>query len=130
MSVDNLLITEEMLARFYDLNKMKKEIEAEMSQLKSNFHACMDKFAGANEKGEITEGGFTLLRQIRKSEKFSEKDTVERLEELRLDDLINVVKKPDDGKINAAIELGLLEGKELEDCRITRYTAAIAVKKR
>ena len=130
MSVENLLVSEEMLARYYDLNKMKKEIDAEMSQLKSNFHTYMDQFAGVNEKGEFTEGAYTLLRQIRKTDKFIEKDTIKRLEELHLDDLINVVKKPDDGKINAAIELGLLEGKELEDCRITRYTAAIAVKKK
>lgn len=130
MSVENLLVSEDMLARYYDLNRMKKEIDAEMSQLKSNFHTYMDQFAGVNEKGEITEGAYTLLRQIRKTDKFSEKDTIKRLEELHLDDLINVVKKPDDGKINAAIELGLLEGKELEDCRITRYTAAIAVKKK
>ncbi|MFC4025103.1 hypothetical protein ACFOUV_15010 [Oceanobacillus longus] len=129
MSVENLVISEEMLARYYDLNKMKKEIEAEMNQLKSNFHAYMDQYAGANQKGEITEGRYKLLRQIRKSEKFSEKDTVARLEKLQMDDLIKVVEKPDDGKINAAIELGLLAEEDLEDCRITSYSPAIAVKK-
>ncbi|MGJ9458114.1 hypothetical protein [Oceanobacillus sp. CF4.6] len=129
MSVENLLISEEMLARYYDLNKMKKEIEAEMNQLKSSFHACMDQYAGANQKGEITEGRYKLLRQIRKSEKFSDKETVARLEKLQMDDLIKVVEKPDDGKINAAIELGLLAEADLEDCRITSYSPAIAVKK-
>lgn len=129
MNVDNLLITEEMLARYYDLNKMKKEIESEMNQLKANFHTYMDRYAGENKKGEIFEGGYKLLRQIRKSETFLEKDTVERLEELQMHDLIKVVKKPDDGKVNAAIELGLLKEEELASCKVTNYTQAIAVKK-
>ncbi|WP_067730194.1 hypothetical protein [Oceanobacillus damuensis] len=129
MSAENLLITEEMLARYYDLNKMKKEIDAEMSQLKTNFHAYMDEHEGINKKGELVEGKYKLIRQIRKSEKFHEKDTVALLEEMQLDDLIKVVKKPDDGKINAAIELGLLAEENLEDCRIASYSPAIAVKK-
>ncbi|WP_249869243.1 hypothetical protein [Oceanobacillus saliphilus] len=129
MDAENLLITEEMLARYYDLNKMKKEVEAEMSQLKANFNAYMDQYAGTNKKGEVVEGKYKLLRQIRKTEKFHEKDTLELLEEMQLHDLIKVVKKPDDGKINAAIELGLLAEENLKDCRIASYSPAIAVKK-
>ncbi|WP_010648235.1 hypothetical protein [Oceanobacillus massiliensis] len=129
MNAENLLITEEMLARYYDLNKMKKEIEAEMNQLKSNFHAYMNQYAGPNKKGEIEEGSYKLLRQIRKSEKFNEKDTVARLEEMQLHDLIQVIKKPNEGKVNAAIELGLLGEQDLEGCKTTNYSAAIAVKK-
>lgn len=129
MSAENLVITEDMLARYYDLNKMKKEIESEMNQLKANFHSYMDVYAGENKKGEFLEGEYKLLRQIRKLEKFREKNTVDRLEELQMHDLINIVKKPDDGKVNAAIELGLLGSDDLADCRITSYTQAIAVKK-
>ena len=63
MNTDNLLLTEDMLARYYDLNKLKKEIESEMSQLKASFHTHMDKYSGPNKKGEFTEGDYRLLRQ-------------------------------------------------------------------
>ncbi len=129
MNTDNLLLTEDMLARYYDLNKLKKEIESEMSQLKASFHTHMDKYSGPNKKGEFTEGDYRLLRQIRKTEKFKEMDTVERLEELQMHDLIQVVKKPDDGKVNAAIELGLLNEADLDGCRVTSYSQAISVKR-
>lgn len=128
MNTDNLLLTEDMLARYYDLNKLKKEIESEMSQLKASFHTHMDKYSGPNKR-EFTEGDYRLLRQIRKTEKFKEMDTVERLEELQMHDLIQVVKKPDDGKVNAAIELGLLNEADLDGCRVTSYSQAISVKR-
>ena len=44
-------------------------------------------------------------------------------------DLIQVVKKPDDGKVNAAIELRLLNEADLDGCRVTSYSQAISVKR-
>ncbi|WP_339226586.1 hypothetical protein NSQ77_13650 [Oceanobacillus sp. FSL K6-2867] len=129
MNTDNLLLTEDMLARYYDLNKLKKEIEAEMNQLKVSFHTHMDKYTGPNKKGEFIEGDYKLLRQIRKTERFKEKDTVEKLEQLQMDDLIQIVKKPDDGKVKAAIELGLLAEEDLEECLAISYSQAISVRK-
>lgn len=129
MKSENLLITEEMLARYYDLNRIKKEIEAEMSLLKQNFHSYMDSHAGENHKGEAAEGGFKLLRQIRKAEKYNDRMTVDRLYALNLEELVQVVKRPDSKKIDAAIKLGLLQEEELEDCKEVSYTKAIAVKR-
>ncbi|GIO24158.1 hypothetical protein [Oceanobacillus sp. J11TS1] len=129
MSANNLVLTEDMLARYYELNKKKKEIEAEMNQLKASFHKYMDKYSGPDKKGELVEGNYKILRQVRKTEKFKEKDTVERLEQLQMDDLIQVVKKPDDAKVKAAIELGLLKEEDLESCRAVSYSQAISVKR-
>lgn len=125
---DQSLITQETLAKYYELNRKKKEIEKEMNQLKNLFNTYFDQQVGANTKGEITDGGYKLQRQIRTTEKFNEQMTVDRLEDLKLNDLIKVVKKPDKEKINSAISLGLLDEKELDDCRDTTYTAAITVR--
>ncbi|AXI10477.1 hypothetical protein CV093_17970 [Oceanobacillus sp. 143] len=122
------LITAEMIARYYDLNKLKKEIDSEMSQLKKQFHAYFDEQVGVNTKGEITNNGFKLQRQIRKVEKFVDDLTVTRLEELNMDELIYVEKKPDDEKINAAISLGLLNEEDISDCRMSSFSGAISVK--
>ncbi|MBP1969361.1 DNA-binding protein YbaB [Virgibacillus natechei] len=122
------MITGDMLARYYELNKKKKEIDTEMKQLKETFHTYFDDQVGANTKGVITDGGFKLQRQIRKSEKYKEEITVNRLEELKMNDLVQVVKKPDSEKIKAAIDLGLLANEDLEDCRLTTFSAAISVK--
>ncbi|RDW20735.1 hypothetical protein [Oceanobacillus chungangensis] len=122
------LITSEMIARYYDLSKLKKEIDSEMSQLKKQFHAYFDEQVGANTKGEVTNGEFKLQRQIRKVEKFVDDLTVTRLEELNMDELIYVEKKPDDEKINAAISLGLLNEEDISDCRVSSFSGAISVK--
>ncbi|MTW85994.1 hypothetical protein F3157_10030 [Virgibacillus dakarensis] len=121
-------ITGETLAKYYDLNKKKKEIEQEMNQLKNLFHTYFDQQVGSDEKGEIKDGGYKLQRQIRKKEKFNDEITVNRLEELKLNDLIKVVKIPDKEKISSAISLGLLDENDLEGCRSTTFTAAISVK--
>ncbi|MEW9676720.1 hypothetical protein ABRT01_11115 [Lentibacillus sp. L22] len=125
---DQSLITQETLGKYYKLNRKKKEIEKEMNQLKNLFNTYFDQQVGANTKGEITDGGYKLQRQIRTTEKFNEQMTVDRLEDLKLNDLIKVVKKPDKEKINSAISLGLLDEKDLDDCRDTTYTAAITVR--
>lgn len=128
MTSSNTLITGDMLKKYYDLNKKKKEIEQEMNHLKKLFHTYFDGEAGPQSKGEFTYNGFKLQRQIRKSEKFKDDLTVAKLEELKMSDLIKTVKKPDDEKINAAVSLGLLEEEVLTDLRVTNYSAAITVK--
>jgi hypothetical protein len=122
------LITEEMLVKYYELNKKKKEIELEMNQLKDVFHNYFNSLIGPNDKGEITVNGYKLQRQVRKTEKYNEEMTVKRLEDLQMKDLIQIVKKPDDQKIKSAINLGLLTNKHLEDCIVTTYSPAISVK--
>jgi hypothetical protein len=122
------LITGEMLQRFYELNKQKKEIELEMNELKDTFQSYFNQLVGTQQKGEITVNGFKLQRQIRKIEKFHEIDTVKRLEELQMTDLIQVIRRPDDTKIKAALELGLLTPSHIDGCVTTSYTPALSVK--
>jgi len=121
-------ITGEMLVRYYELNKKKKEIEMEMNTLKEYFQNYFNQLVGIDHKGEITISGYKLQRQIRKSEKFKETETVQRLEELQLNDLIHLVKKPDEAKIKAALDLGLISTQQLDGCVITSCTQAISVK--
>ncbi|MDQ0200142.1 hypothetical protein J2S10_003325 [Neobacillus ginsengisoli] len=128
MKNNDSLITGEMLRRYYELNKKKKEIEVEMNELKDVFHQYFDKLIGSNDKGEMTINGYKLQRQMRKTEKYNEEVTIKRLEELQMNDLIQVVKKPDDRKIKSALNLGLLNEKHLEGCLITTYSPAISVK--
>ncbi|WP_312473108.1 hypothetical protein [Neobacillus sp.] len=121
-------ITGEMLVKYYELNKKKKEIEVEMNQLKDVFQTYFNNLVGSEQKGEITISGYKLQRQIRKSEKYNDDETIKRLEELQMNDLIQVVKKPDDVKIKSALNLGLLNPNHLEGCIITTYSPAILVK--
>ncbi|MEO2076053.1 MAG: hypothetical protein ABGX20_11855 [Bacillus sp. (in: firmicutes)] len=122
------LVTGEMLNKYYELNKKKKEIEMEMNTLKEAFQTYFNNLVGSNHKGEITMSGFKLQRQIRKTEKYNEVDTVKRLEELQMNDLIQVVKKPDDNKIKSALNLGLLSPNQLDGCIVTTFSPAISVK--
>ncbi|OZU88307.1 hypothetical protein CIL03_11675 [Virgibacillus indicus] len=128
MNSNDTLLTGDMLRKYYDLNRRKKEIEQEMNHLKKLFHTYFDSEAGPQTKGEFTHNGFKLQRQIRKSEKFNTDVTIARLDELNMNELIKIVRKPDDEKINAAVSLGLLKEEDLEDCRVTNYSAAITVK--
>ncbi|MEH7331938.1 hypothetical protein V7161_04820 [Neobacillus drentensis] len=126
--VKQSLITGEMLVRYYELNKQKKEIELEMNALKDAFQSYFNHLVGIDHKGEITISGYKLQRQIRKTEKYHEVETIKRLEELKMNDLIQVVKKPDDVKIKAALNLGFLKADQLDGCIITTTTPAISVK--
>jgi hypothetical protein len=121
-------ITDEMLVQYYELSKKKKEIELEMNELKDTFHDYFNKLVGPNNKAEVTINGYKLQRQMRKIEKYNEAVTVKRLEELNMIDLVQVVKKPDDAKIKSALQLGLLDEKNLEGCIVTSYSPAISVK--
>jgi site-specific recombinase XerC len=117
-----------MLVKYYELNKKKKEIEQEMNQLKDLFQDYFNKLVGPTNKAEITINGYKLQRQIRKIEKYNEDVTVKRLEELQMNDLVQVVKKPDDAKIKSALQLELLSESNLEGCIVTSYSPAISVK--
>ncbi|MBS4179418.1 hypothetical protein KHA89_18210 [Bacillus sp. FJAT-49731] len=117
-----------MLTNYYELNKKKKEIEAEMNQLKKIFHDYLDNHIGADDKGEVILNGYKLQRQIRKTEKFDEEVTIKRLEDLKMNDLIQIVKKPDALKIKSALNLGFLHEKDLDGCIITTSSPAISVK--
>jgi hypothetical protein len=121
-------MTGELVIKYYELNKKKKEIEMELTQLKDIFHSYFDNQVGSNDKGEITISGFKLQRQIRKTEKYNDEVTIERLEELKMNELIQVIKRPDDVKIKSALNLGLLNERDLEGCIITTSTPAISVK--
>jgi hypothetical protein len=122
------LITGEMLVKYYELNKKKKEIELEMNELKDVFQQYFNNLVGSDRKGEITISGYKLQRQVRKTERYNEAETVKRLEELQLNDLIQVVKKPDDTKIKAALDLDILKPEQLEGCIVTSLSPAISVK--
>jgi hypothetical protein len=122
------MLTGEMLVKYYELNKQKKEIEMEMNELKDAFQSYFNNLVGSDHKGEITISGYKLQRQIRKTEKYDEAETIKRLEELQLNELIKVVKKPDDVKIKAALNLGLLNPNKLEGCVISTCSPAISVK--
>ena len=126
--MNKILITGDMLIRYNELTKKKKEIENEMNTLKEIFHTYFDMQIGENKKGELIDNGIKLQRQIRKTEKYQDEKTVEKLEGLNMNDLIKIVKKPDEEKINAAINLGFLNEDELKECLITSYSKAISVK--
>ncbi|MBP0724536.1 hypothetical protein J5Y03_04965 [Bacillus sp. RG28] len=129
MKNDNIYqITEEMLADYYDLSQRKKEIEYRMEELKKIFHGYFDLEVGQNANGEIEMEHFKVQRTIRNTEKFDDAETVYRLEELKLNDLVQIIKKPDGEKIKSAIHLGFLDEKDLEGCIVTNSTQAIYVK--
>lgn len=121
-------ITENELQRYHDLNRQKKEIEHEMNQMKKQFHAMLDDTFGKLQKGEIQYGGYKLQRQIRTSISYHDEDTVQKLENLNLGDFIVVKKRPDTEKLEAAIELGLVEEKEFSDCKRKKQTQTIVVR--
>lgn len=124
----HVLVTADMIARYHSLTKEKKAIEEEMNALKEVFHDFFDKQTGVNQKGELIENGLKLQRQIRKTEKYLPEPTVQKLEELKMKDLIEVRKLPDEDKIKASIKLGFLKEEDLEDCKAISYSKAIAIK--
>ncbi|MCG1020742.1 hypothetical protein [Sutcliffiella horikoshii] len=125
--VNHSTITAEMIERYYECNKQKKEIEKQMEELKERFHLYFDKSFGTDEKAEIIMGGYKLQRQVRISERYSD-ETVHKLEALSMNELIKTVRKPDDAKIKAAIQLNLIKEEDLEGCLVTNSSLAISVK--
>lgn len=124
----NYRITELMLNEYYDLSQKKKDIENQMEQLQKVFHGYFDHQFGENEKGELIINNLKLERIIRKKEKFNDEETVSKLEELKLTDLVQIIKKPDGDKIKSAINLGLLNEKDLDGCIFINSSQAIYVK--
>ncbi|RUQ31157.1 hypothetical protein ELQ35_05900 [Peribacillus cavernae] len=120
------MITKEMLAQYIELNRRKKEIETQLDELKKVFNQYFDLSVGKNLKGDVTISDYKLQRQIRKTEKFEQEITVKRLEELNMMDLIQ--KKPDEIKIKSALNLGLINEKDLDGCVISNTSQAIYVK--
>ncbi|MBY6272496.1 MAG: hypothetical protein C6P37_04500 [Caldibacillus debilis] len=122
------MITEEMVARFFQLVKKEKEIEKELNQLKRQFNDYFDAKVGNSEKGEKEIGPYRLQRQIRVRESYKEEEVVRKLEELNLRDCIQYIKKPDYRKLEAAIALGLLSEGELDEYKERKFTPVITVK--
>ncbi|MBP2241027.1 hypothetical protein J2Z40_001587 [Cytobacillus eiseniae] len=122
----DVVVTSEMVAQYHELNGKKKEIEAQLNELKNNFNHYFDRLVGKNIKGEKILGDFKLQRQIRITEKYEDEATVNRLEGLNLQELI--IKKPDEEKIKSALNLGLLKEEDLKDCKKISYSQAIYVK--
>lgn len=121
-------ITKEMLSEYEDLSELKKDVEKKLDSLKKKFHLYFDENVGVNEKGELTIEGYKLQRSIRKVERFDDAKTVDRLESLNMVDLIQVIKKPDEEKVKAAINLGFLKEEDLEGCISVHASGAIYVK--
>lgn len=115
-----------MLSHYLELSKKKKEIEAELEDLKKDFNDYFDESFGKHSKGEVVLRDFKLQRQIRKIEKYDRDVTVKKLEELNLSNLIE--KRPDEKKIKSAIHLGIIKEEELTDCKTVNTSEAIYVK--
>ncbi|MFC4558298.1 hypothetical protein ACFO3D_08735 [Virgibacillus kekensis] len=121
-------ITEKDLKRYMELNKQKKEIEAEMKHLKKQFNDVLDGLIGKGQKGEFERGGLKVQRQVREAISYDKSSTVEKLEELNLEDCIQVIKQPDAEKLEAAFRLGLADENVFAELRKTKVTQAIIVK--
>src|SRR5690606_48226 len=102
-------IPEELVSKYVVLNERAKEIDKELKELKKVINVYFDAKAGKNEKGEAVIGSYKVQRQVRSTENYQDEKLVQRLEELQLNDCIQIVKLPDQQKIEAAITLGLLE---------------------
>lgn len=121
-------ITEKELKRYVELNKQKKEIDAEMKYLKKGFNEFLDEKNGKGQKGEFQCGDYKVQRQVRSSINYQEESTVQKLEELNLEDCIIIAKRPDTEKLEAAFRLGLADESAFEDFKKTKTTQAIVVK--
>lgn len=121
-------LTTDMLKRYFELNNQKKKIDNELKLLKNNLHDILDESIGKEQKGELQRGDYKVQRQIRSSISYIDENTVEKLEELNLNDCIVHVKRPDTDKLEAAIKLGLVEESEFEGCKKTKVTQALVVK--
>lgn len=125
---ESFSITEKSLERYYYLNQQQKEITQELNYLKKLFHKALDKELGKYEKGKIEYGGYIIQRQIRESTNYRNEETVQKLSNLNLEDFIQVIRSPDKDKLEAAIKLGLVDEKDFEGLKETKFTQAIIVK--
>ncbi|QGH33674.1 hypothetical protein GI584_06420 [Gracilibacillus salitolerans] len=121
-------LTEEMLKEYYDLNNQKKELEKEMNQIKKQIHNYLDVTFGKEQKGEVQKGKYKAQRIIRSSVNYDEEKTVQKLEELNLEDFILQVKQPDTEKLEAAMKIDIVKEEEFKDCKMNKLSQAITVK--
>ncbi|MEH7237556.1 hypothetical protein [Bacillus sp. JJ1562] len=122
-------IPEELITRYFTLSEKAKVIEKELKEMKKVLNVYFDETVGKQEKGESLIGDYKIQRQIRLSESYHDEKMVKKLEELNLIDCIQIIKQPDQQKIEAAITLGLLGQADIEDCIVKKTTNAITVRK-
>lgn len=125
----NKVVTEDKISRYYELQRQAKELEKEMSKLKKEFHHYFDLRDGEYSKSEKTTEHYALQRQIRVSKQYDDQKTIQLLKELSLEDCIQVLERPDQEKIDAAVTLGLIEKESLEQCIQMKHSQAIVVRK-
>jgi hypothetical protein len=123
------LLTEEMVQRYYELSQRAKELDNELTELKTAFHMFFDNRDGIHSKGEVALGDYKIQRQIREYESFQDERTVKALEKMNLNDCIKLVKIPDYQKIEAAVTLGIISMDDFEGCLNRKVSKAIVVKK-
>ncbi|HAM81459.1 hypothetical protein [Ornithinibacillus bavariensis] len=123
-----LSITEEEIKRYYELNKLQKEVKQEMDHLKKKFHDILDASYGKEKKGEVQRGNYKLQRQIRVSTSYDDAIAVKKLDEMNLKDFIIVTRTTDKEKLESAFKLGLVEEDEFKDCKVTKLIPSITVK--
>ncbi|MFD2657654.1 hypothetical protein [Gracilibacillus thailandensis] len=121
-------LSEDMLKKYYDLNLQKKELEKEMNQIKKQIHHCLDDKFGKQQKAEVQLGKYKAQRIIRASVHYNQEKTVQKLEELNLEDFILQVKQPDTEKLEAAMKIDLVNEEEFQDCKTNKLSQAITVK--
>ncbi|WP_202080553.1 host-nuclease inhibitor Gam family protein [Caldalkalibacillus salinus] len=124
----SLSLTEDKCSRYIALQAEMKRLEGELSQLKKEIHHYFDQTQGEGHRGERQIGSYKITRQIRVSKQYDKAKTVNRLEELQLTDCIDVERKPNAEKIEAAISLGLMSADKIKDCISEKKTKAIQVK--
>ncbi|MEH7382125.1 hypothetical protein V7138_16820 [Bacillus sp. JJ1533] len=122
-------LPEELIEKYVTLSEKAKEIEKELKDMKKVLNDYFDETVGKQEKGESIVGDYKIQRQIRLAESYHDEKMVSRLEELNLIDCIQIIKRPDQQKVDAAITLGLLGQADIEDCIVKKTTNAITVRK-
>ncbi|GAA0465072.1 hypothetical protein [Alkalibacillus silvisoli] len=121
-------LTEELLKKYYDLSTEKKEIEKDLNQIKKQIHSYLDEQFGEEEKGEVKIGKYKVQRTIRSSIKYDDEKTIQKLEDLNLEDFILQVKLPDTEKLESAMKLDLVNEDEFSGCKKEKRSRAITVK--
>ncbi|MDQ0186821.1 hypothetical protein MKX67_06195 [Cytobacillus sp. FSL W7-1323] len=122
----NRVITNEVLVRYAELSRLKKQIDEELGAMKKVFNEYFDQAVGRNEKGELILSQYKLQRQIRVKEQYDREKTVNKLESINQHQLIQ--KIPDEKRIQSALDLEIIDDKDLSDCKTTQYTKVIVVK--
>lgn len=121
-------LSEEVLQKYYDLNNQKKELDKQMKEVKKQIHDYLDEAFGMKQKGEVKRGKYKAQRVIRSSVHYDGEKTVQKLEQLNLEDFIVLVKQPDTEKLEAAMKIDLVKEEDFADCKTNKLTQAITVK--